>query len=252
MSLPKTSFKTTDAWLCALTLVVTQSLVLFWIRLAGRSSIAFYHWWGSTEGLAFSVILQGFLWLFWALWFSRAENLRELFSKIGLNRKINLYGYLGAWVAILIGFVDHYGISHGWVAGKNTYGISTNLIDSYYVFFIVKTIVLVPFYEEVATRGFMFTAFREKYNIAACVCLICIFSIYFHWGIIAGSFYTFLCLMSFFTLLCIVRENTDSLWNCMLCHGVYNSVGMLFWYPTIIFMFCILPFIIFSARDKNG
>jgi len=249
---PKTSFRAIDAFYCALALIVTDKLVLFWIRFSAKHSFTFYYWWESTAGSICSVLIQGFLWLFWALWFSRAPNTREFFLKLGLNNKINLYGYVAAWVAFLIVLFSHYATSYGWVtAVKNVNHIDHDLVGFYYVFFVIKTTMLGPFFEEVVTSGFMYSALRERYKMPLCVFLIVAFASFFHWGVITSSFLTFLCLTLLFVLSCVVRENTNSLWNCILCHGVYNAAGILLWYPTIIFMICLLPFVLFKARDSE-
>lgn len=247
----KTHFKAIDAWYCALALIVTDTLVVFWIRYAAKHSWNFYHFWESTTGLICSASIQGCLWLFWGLWFSRALNAREFFLKVDLNKKISLYGYIAAWVAILIVWFEGYYTSHWGVAGKNVNHIDHSLVGSYYAFFVVETTMLGPFCEEVVIRGFMYSALRERYKMPLCVFLIVAFASFFHWGTMTSSFPTFLCLTLSFILLCVVRENTNSLWNCILCHGVYNAAAILLWYPTIIFMICLLPFILFGTQGNK-
>jgi len=249
---PKTSFRAIDAFYCALALIVTDKLVLFWVRFSAKHSWNFYYFWESTTGLICSVSIQGLLWLFWALWFSRALNTREFILKLGLNQKINPYGYVAAWVAILIVWFEGYYRSHWEVAVKNVNHIDHALVGSYYVFFVVETIFLMPFVEEIVNRGFMYSALREKYKMPLCVFLIVVFSIIFHWGTITSSFSTFFCLTLSFILFCVVRENTKSLWNCILCHGVSNAAAILLWYPTIILMICLLPFVLLKARDSEN
>jgi membrane protease YdiL (CAAX protease family) len=249
----KTNFRAVDAWYCALALIVTDALVVFWIRFAAKHSFKFYYFWESTTGSICSVLIQGFLWFFWALWFSRVSNTRELFFKVGLNKKINLYGYVAAWVAFLIALFSHCATSYGWVtAVKNVNHIDHDeLVGFYYFFFAAKTIALMPFIEEVTTRGFIYSALREKYKMPLCIFLIIAFASYFHRSLITSSSFEFLILVLFVVLLCIVRENTNSLWNCILCHGVYNAAAIQLWYPVMIFMICLLPFVLFGTRaDK--
>jgi membrane protease YdiL (CAAX protease family) len=111
-------------------------------------------------------------------------------------------------------------------------------------FFALKTILLVPFYEEVVTRGFLYRAFRGTYGVPSSVFVVVLFSGYFHWSSVSRSLFTFFSLALLWVLLCIVRETTTSLWNCILCHSVYNCAGLHLWLPAAIALVLLLPFVV--------
>jgi membrane protease YdiL (CAAX protease family) len=148
-----------------------------------------------------------------------------------------------AWVAIGIAFVDSYGVARGWTASsRQPHPVGYDFFGIAWWFFALKSVVIVPFCEEAVARGFLYRAFRGSYGPSLTTVFIICFSAYFHWGSVSRSVFTFACLASLWALLCILRERTGSLWNCLLCHAVYNSVGIHLRFSTVIAMFLLLLF----------
>jgi membrane protease YdiL (CAAX protease family) len=52
-------------------------------------------------------------------------------------------------------------------------------------------------------------------------------------------------------LLCVVRERTGSLWDCLLCHAVYNLVGKHLWIPAVVVVVLFLPIVLYPIYAKG-
>ncbi len=242
-------WKSSDAWLCILALVFFQFALLFGLNSAASSYPAFSHWWAMSFGRGVIYLVQDALWVFVALWFSRVKAVRDFLEPAGLRQGVSLFGWCAAWVAIAIALINGYGGSKGWTAGFSHATHETFSIA--WCFFTLAAVLIAPFCEEIATRGFLYRAFRGRYSPLVATIIIIGFSSYFHWNSVSRSVFTFSCLAVGWALLCIVREKTGSLWDCLLCHSVYNAVGSHLWLPTVIAMLVFLPFIAFPILKKR-
>jgi membrane protease YdiL (CAAX protease family) len=241
----QSTWKSRDAWLCVLVLIVFWSIIEFWLRSAARSSPAFSHWRATPFGKGVTDIIGNALWVFVALWFSRVEAVRDFLAPAGLRRCVSIFGWCAAWLAIAIAFIDAYGASRGLTASSRQHH-PTGRGWSYFMawpYFTLSRVVIAPFCEEVTTRGFLYPAFRRSYSFLASTVIIICFSAYFHFGSVWHSLFTFGCLASMWALLCIVRERTGSLWDCLLCHAVYNLAVLQLWIPAVVVEILFLPFI---------
>jgi hypothetical protein len=73
-----------DAWRCVLAIILSAFVVNVWLRIGVRSSPAFSLWLETPLGLAFTVVIQSGLWLFFAWWFSRVASVRDFLIHAGL------------------------------------------------------------------------------------------------------------------------------------------------------------------------
>lgn len=246
-SKPQIKWSSRDAFMCILALIVSKFFVQIWIYIATRNNPKFPEWLHEPSGLAFYVFVQGGLWLFFALWFSREASSRNFVISVGLKKPITGFGWCAAWAAIGIASFNVYGASRGWTASSMRSNSDYYSLGLEWWFFAIKTIFIVPFYEETVTRGFLYPAFRSRYGTLLATCLIICFSAYFHWGSLSRSAFTTVCLVSLWILLCTVREQTGSLRNCILCHAVYNAVTIRLWGLAIIVMVLLLPILLRRA-----
>jgi membrane protease YdiL (CAAX protease family) len=248
----KGKWKSRDAWFCVLVLVVLQFTMLLGLRIAARSSPAFDHWWEAPLGTGIIYIIQDALWLFVAFWFSRVQAVRDFLQPSGLRRGVSVLGWCAAWLAIAIAFIDGYGASRGLTASSRRHqplGYGAFSLAWYY--FTLSSVVIAPFCEEVVTRGFLFRALRGRYSFLVTTIIIICFSAYFHRSSGLRSAFTLGCLTSLWVLLCIVRERTRSLWNCLLCHAVYNLVCTHLWIPAIAILILLVPFIMYPIWGRR-
>lgn len=83
--------------------------------------------------------------------------------------------------------------------------------------------VLAPFFEELAFRGFIYKAFRQSYPIAACITLLVAITAVTHYPDFLSSWLTGSVLGIWTIVQCYVREKSDSLWDCIICHAAFNG-----------------------------
>lgn len=72
-------------------------------------------------------------------------------------------------------------------------------------------------------RGFLYRAFRESYGIAFTVAIIVMTATVTHWRVMRASPWLFLLLAVLQSILCLILEKTNKLWNCIACHVTYNA-----------------------------
>lgn len=230
-----------DAWFCFATLIAVEFVLPLWIHAGARHSWGFYHLLMSPSGQIGTAIVHGGIWLFVALWFSRVDTGRDFLGPAGFQKGIDVFGCCGALVVMGIAFIDGYGASKGWTAStKQPHPIGYEASGMVWGIFAFDTVLLVPFYEEAVTRGFMFRAFRTDYGFWRSIFLILLFSGCCHWRTISLSLFSCVCLISLWTVLCVVRERSGSFWSCFMCHAVYNAVGINLWLEVAILMLLFL------------
>jgi membrane protease YdiL (CAAX protease family) len=245
-------WKSRDAWLCVLVLIVAQFIILFWLHFGARNSPAFDHWWATPFGSGVIYFIQDALWLFVALWFSRVEAIRDFLGPAGLLRRVSIFGWIAAWLATLIALLDDYGAARGLTASSGQpQPVGYGALSAVWCYFTLSSVLIAPFCEEVVTRGFLFHAFRGRYNFFVTTAIIICFSAWFHRSSVTQSVFTFACLASLWVLLCILRERTGSLWDCLLCHAAYNLVVIHLCIPAAIIMMLFLPFVVYPIFGKQ-
>jgi|SRR5215831_7743054 len=218
-----------------------------WLQFLARSHPAFSKWLGTVAGTTFTVVAQGLVFLFFPILFSKAEALADFLNLAGLRRRVTLVGWYGAWVAVCIALIDSYGASKGWTASSTqSYSPAHDTPGATQAFFVLKSVMVVPFYEEVALRGFLYSAFRRGYGTPLSTLIVVCMSAYLHWRSISQSVFTSACLLSLWVLLCVIRERTVSLWNCLVSHAAYNAFSMHLSAATTI---CLLITLAFVARN---
>lgn len=249
------AWKSRDAWFCILALVIFQFVFLSSLRFAARSGHAFDQWWASPFGTGVIYLIQDALWVLVALWFSRAKAFRRFLEPAGLRRGISIFGWCAAWLAITIAYVDIYGASRGLTASSMRHHAAADGYGAFslaWCYFTLSAVVIAPFCEEVATRGFLYPAFRRRYSFLVTTVIIICFSAYFHRSSVLRSPFTFGCLASLWVLLCIVRERTGSLWDCLFCHSLYNLVATDLLVPAVVVTILFLPFVILQIYAKRA
>jgi len=97
-------------------------------------------------------------------------------------------------------------------------------------------------------RGFLYRAFRGSYGRALSTALVICFHTYFHWGLVSRSLYTLVYLSLLQVLLCMTRERTGNVWNCILCHSAYNAAVGVNWATYFIGMILLFPFCVRSTQ----
>ncbi len=244
-------------WGCLLALVIFEFLLALAIRVTevNRSSAN----WVKVHGYAiqmYTMVLRASVWLVLAYVFSRAPSPRSFISSAGLSRYPTMLGWCGTWLAVGTGLIGLYGTHRGWTAPNR-------VVHSFYsrggeplLFFVLFVTSVGPFFEEVVIRGYLYAAFRGTYGRVLSTFVTISVSTYFHWSSIARSPCTAACLILLWVLLCLLRERTGTIWNCVMAHAAYNAAQTVTWPTYVGPMILLLPFYLYSsrktARAKSG
>ena len=215
--------------LCGIALIVLTSLLDAFMRANRKHSPGFAHFAnGLTGRLAYIAALDGLL-LVTVLLFSRPLSARDFLSRMGLNRMPTVAGWCAGWVALGLAVLDHYGAARGWTASARIPAQRGGYPTEQAVFLVTTSVFIGPLVEEIVTRGFLYRALRACYPLVLSIGLVICFSAFFHSGSMSRSAFTALCLVSLWVALCIVREHSASLWNCVFCHWIYNAAVIRQW-----------------------
>lgn len=239
----ETNWNARNAWRCVLAIVLIEFALAADIRIVNRN--LFYSHWIAVHGYSISAaiaICRAGLWFFFACYFSGVQSVREFTRKAGLSRRPNLFGWWAAWAAIGISLIDRYGVIRGWTSGNVFTREYRNEGGLVFAFYLLRVISLGPFMEEVVKRGFLYGAFRKNYGIAISITIMLILEVCFHWGAVTRSLWTPACLFTLWIMICLVRERTGNVWNCFMCHAIFNAAGCLTWPYYVSAMIILLPF----------
>jgi membrane protease YdiL (CAAX protease family) len=249
---PENNWKARNAWQCWLALVLLELVITIWLRIAQNNPASDN--WLLTHEYSIQCALKVFrvgLWLSVAFWFSGAQSVRDFIQSTGLSQKPTLLGWWGAWIAIGIGFVCHFGVLKGWSSPDRVTRGFINNGGANLVFYVVFVISAGPFFEEVVFRGFLYRALRGSYGrFLSTVIVLCMVA-WFHWSAVIHSSWTTACFSLLGILLCVMRERTGSVWNCVLGHAAYNAAGILTWPYYIVGMILLLPYCAYGSRSKG-
>ena len=252
-------WKARDGFLCVLAVVVMSFVTNQVLWFLYRHNSASADWMNRhayfTEGAL--MVVQGCLTFLTVLFFARSRSTHEFLAQVGLGSGFTILGWLAAWAGVGIGFLALYGTLKQWIPPDQT-------ANDFYreggwpkIFFIAYGVLLGPFFEEVFRRGFLYRAFRTSFNPVVSTIFVLGVHAYFHWGIISQAFYTFACLMLVEVLLCILREWTGNVWNCVLCHAAFNATQGLPKHVYIIALMLLLAYYVLRElwarrRSRQG
>ena len=232
-----------SAWLCAAVIALLEIVVDVALTLSSRNIHALKRWLTDDPLLAKGIlrVLRAALWLFVAYFFSRPASIRLFIERTGLRQGPTLFGWGVAWVAVGIGILNVYGATRGLTSPTMGIRAFSGGGPAPLLFYVVFVIVAAPFFEEVVMRGFMYRAFRATYGrFFSAASVICV-AAYFHSSVLSPSLYTLSCLISLWILLCAVQEKTWCVWNCIVCHGMYNATVTMKWPICAALMILLLP-----------
>ncbi len=229
------------AVLCAIALIVLTSLLDSFMRANRRHSPGFADFANTLTGrLAYIAALDGLL-LVTVLLFSRPVSASDFLTRTGLSRPPTFAGWCAGCVALGVAVLDHYGAASGWTASARTPAQRGGYPTAHMVFLVTTSVFIGPLVEEIVTRGFLFRALRASYSLVSSIILVICFSAFFHAGSMRDSLFTAACLVSLWVALCLVREQTASLWNCVFCHWIYNTAVLRQWALCGVGMILFLP-----------
>ncbi|MGB8367811.1 MAG: lysostaphin resistance A-like protein [Limisphaerales bacterium] len=228
LTFPDYQWSARDAWKCLGMLLVFQ-FVLGLVTFALDSQFPGFHRWHRGGVGLFSIAVFSFaIFLLTAAYFARTETLATFWKGFGLDRKPSECVWFGVTMALIIRGFGHFMIIHGWGKGVTNHDIIAfkNTLDPERYFFLAPLLLLAPFFEESINRGFLYKAFRGSYAMGISMVLIVAWTACTHWSQYSHSWVAALDLSMLTIVQCYLREKSDSLWDCILCHLAYNGSGL--------------------------
>ncbi|MBP7767216.1 CPBP family intramembrane metalloprotease [Candidatus Saccharibacteria bacterium] len=114
---------------------------------------------------------------------------------------------------------------------KQQLGFDSQTQSHYLILVFMSLVILPPLIEETLMRGFMFTNLRNKLHFLPATMLTSIVFAAAHLQLGSGAKLLWIAALDTLILslfLCYLREKSDSLWPCILLHGIKNTVAFLF------------------------
>lgn len=209
--------------------------VLFTFALAGLIVFLLFFadirisraWTQSAVGQLALAVIYAAICVLTAAYFSRTKSLAAFCEAVGLYRKPTNHAWFGIATVFGLVLLSHVVYALGWAKGHAT---------SYFVGFrntpgperilFLLPLTLSPFWEEIVNRGFLYKAFRGSYSAPASTILLIGYTAlthsdrYYYFGLAAIT-------LSVLTMIqCYLREKSDSIWDCILCHLMFNISGL--------------------------
>lgn len=237
---------------CAIAIIVLSLGMNGCFRAAYRSEPAAGAWLRAHPYLASGLfhVLQGSVWVLVA-YLLAGLRLKSFFRETGLAARLTFSGWLYAWGAILLGFLQLCFVAEGW--SKENRSASSFYQGGFALLlpFLAQAVLLAPFVEETVVRGFLYRAFRGSYGIVPSTILALGFQTYFHWGLISQDPVASVLFLVGGAVLCVIRERTQNTWHCVLFHAAYNAIVLRQWPLCVIAMAITLGLSARAAPAKD-
>jgi hypothetical protein len=186
------------------------------------------------------------IWVFVGLWATASPNLYSFVKQTSLDRAPTVRGWLFGLMAFALGLFEFYFVDRGVppssILRQQAWGSQLGLVA--FVFF---TAAVVPFVSESFIRGVLYPAYRSKFGIYVATFLVLAFEAWLDRQGHTALSLSVLLLRG--VLLCVIRERTASLWNCVLARAAFVGVITGYTFAVILAFALILP--LCSARDTS-
>jgi membrane protease YdiL (CAAX protease family) len=225
LTFPDYQWSARDAWKCL------GMLFIIGFALGGVFIVldlcfpSFRNWRVNGFGFFSRSVLHYSVGLLIVAYFARTETLASFWKGFSLDRKPSDYIWFGIVAALIIRLCGHFMIIHGWGKGVSDYDIAAykRTLGPERYFFLAPLVLLAPIFEESIYRGFVYKAFRGSYSVKISMSLIIAWTVITHWSQYSHSWIAALDLSILTILQCYLREKSDSLWDCILCHFAFNA-----------------------------
>lgn len=218
-----------EGWKCLGMLLVFSAVLGMVIGIINGFAPQTRGWNRSSSGYAGASLLHYVLFALVAMYFARTETKSSFLRGFGLDRKPTERAWFGIAAALAIRAFGHLMISHHWSRGVTANDLAafrrTITADRY--LFLTPLVCFAPLFEELVYRGFLYRAFRNTYPIWASMGLIVAWTVNSHWSQYSVSWAAAIAITLLTIVQCYLREKSDSLWDSILCHFVFN-VSLLF------------------------
>jgi membrane protease YdiL (CAAX protease family) len=218
------AWKARDAWKCIAMMVIFSFLFQFFERALASHFPAFRRWHGEGLGYLLVGILYNLTFLLTAFYFARTDSIASFIDATGLRKKPSDYVWFGIVFTVLLRAGSYFIREKTGITG-NSYALYKHAIGTERVFYAAP-ILLAAFWEEPFMRGFLYKAFRGSYPIWTSIALMVVFNAITHSMYLRSIFATFT-LSCMTVMVCYLREKSGSLWDCILCHLIFNGISLL-------------------------
>ena len=216
-----------DAWKCIGMFFVFAFLTGVVIGAIRSEFPRFYAW--SRHALGYFILysIEDMIIILTTLYFARMESMRSFWKAFALDRPPSAYAWFAIVAALLIRAVSHLLIVNGLSRGVTILPIRGFLRGSGAVRYLyLVPLFVAPFVEEIFLRGFLYRAFRGSYTVGASIALVVALTALLHSDQFTQSWAAAVFISILTILLCALREQSDSLWDCILCHFVFNTTAV--------------------------
>jgi membrane protease YdiL (CAAX protease family) len=214
--------RTLRPWLCLAALLGSQIALLFVLIVLWQLFPRFKYWVNNPIGTFTITVAAGLGAFLVVIAFAQPKSLRgflSLFEFASIRQSISYYAFFAGVVLGLAGvFLTRIGEpAERYLTKPFIYqpGPEKHLL----------TILLLvgPLFEEVTMRGFLYRAFRERYGVSFSIFTIVVVAAITHLDVTTKSLSISLLLTVLQVSLCLFLEMTRNLWNCIICHVLYNA-----------------------------
>jgi membrane protease YdiL (CAAX protease family) len=164
-----------------------------------------------------------------AAYFARTETIQSGLTAFGLDRKPTERVWIGIAAALILRVFSHLALKYHWTNGVHNFAISafrnTGGVERY--LYLLSPLVYAPMFEEVVNRGFLYKAFRVSYSPALSTAIIIAWTAWTHLSQYERSGGAVFTLTVLTVVQCFLREKSDSLRDCIICHFTFNAIPLL-------------------------
>jgi membrane protease YdiL (CAAX protease family) len=217
-----------DAWKCLGMFVLFEFIIAGVWRAIGIAFPGSRYFFGTGAGRFVFSIVHYSVQILNVLYFARTESWQSFEKAFGLTKNVTRYTWFAVAVALIIRSVGHLVITSGLSRGVTTTSLwgFAHSIGFQRILYLMPAL-MAPFAEELYMRGFFYRAFRGSYSVMVSTLLILGITAMTHFNQVQRSWIAAVDIGAITILQCFLRERTGNLWDCILCHLVFNATGAL-------------------------
>ena len=213
------------AWLSIVAVICSQLVAVAGILFLTWVFPTLASYWHTPSGTFFVYVIGACVALMFVILITRPKSVSEFlvrfklqfswsaisYSVIALGGILGCVGVLAAQLK-LAHFAEKYTLTKPFIHERGLAGYLLPIL-----------MLTAPIYEEILLRGYVYQIFRKAYGVCLSVVAVVVLAIILHSEVIRASIWAFLLIFAVQSVLCLVLEKTNNLWNCILFHCVYNG-----------------------------
>ena len=212
-------------WICIAALFCSQLVALVVVVALWQFFPRFRYWEGTPLGTFFITAGGGLAAFLVVLLYAHPQSLPDVLALFEFQSIRQGISYFAVFAGVVLGLTGVFLARIELADFAEKYPLTKPFIHQPGPEKHLLTILLLvgPVFEEIIMRGFLYRALRESYGIALSISIMVLVATLTHWGVMMASPWVFLLLAVLEVILCLILEKTRNLWNCIVCHCVYNA-----------------------------